>query len=55
MEADLKPCPFCGGNEVKVLGTLCPCVTCKKCQTKGPTGKSKEGAIKLWNKRSEKQ
>lgn len=56
---DLKPCPFCGSEDVSVDTMLATgYVRCKTCQAFGPTVCSKtnkeavEEAIKLWNKRN---
>ncbi len=50
----LKPCPFCGSEEVHVVSYM-PSkshdVTCGKCETKGPVSKDRDEAIKAWNKR----
>lgn len=54
--AELKPCPFCGGEaelftiylygKVKSYG-----IACKKCEMQSGTLKTKQSVIKRWNKR----
>ena len=53
----LKPCPFCGGNEIVKLklygcGSL-PSVfyECKKCGACGSKANDVESAEKMWNER----
>lgn len=60
MPDDLKPCPFCGSEDVSVDTMLTTgYVRCKTCQAFGPTVCSEtneeavEEAIKLWNKRTD--
>ena len=56
---ELKPCPFCGSNDVHLLNAACPegdqwSVTCKDCNVWVDhmfDAMSKEEAIELWNKR----
>lgn len=54
---ELKPCPFCGGECVcityylygKITGSS---ISCKKCHIEqGTPYKSKQSAIKAWNRR----
>ena len=57
MKELLKPCPFCGTNEMGVdmeqwdpdIDTFW--VVCKKCQASGPMDKEKSIAIRNWNHR----
>lgn len=52
LETVLKPCPFCGNEEVEMLecvGTSIMC--CPKCYTTGPEGNTVEEAIEKWNRR----
>jgi Lar family restriction alleviation protein len=52
--ADLKPCPFCGGEaEMQYIGTCCPLyfISCKECGCKQATSISKEAVIEAWNTR----
>jgi Lar family restriction alleviation protein len=57
---NIRPCPFCGGNQFKVdtmgadkhdrnFWVVCLNPTC---ETWGPYGKAKSNAIVKWNKRS---
>jgi Lar family restriction alleviation protein len=60
---ELKPCIFCGSDEVDI-GNLQPwgdnAVFCNKCGAQGPSfdhdeKKSKKKAVKAWNKRAGEQ
>jgi Lar family restriction alleviation protein len=53
MDADLKPCPFCGDTslETKEHGGKGHYVFCKGCFVEGPNGHSPEAAVKFWNAR----
>ena len=58
MSEELKPCPFCGSNDVEmvVLDVVWHFVGCKnlKCCTDGPkVVADKTEAIRLWNTRAE--
>lgn len=49
----LKPCPFCGNEEVEMLecvGTFIVC--CPKCYATGPEGTTENQTIKKWNRRA---
>lgn len=46
---DIKSCPFCGSNKVRLQGVIFPCVVCDECKTYGPVGFSKEDAVDKWN------
>lgn len=49
----LKPCPFCGGDDVQVTFPPEPFgVECFNCYTSGPQSDSKPEAITAWNTRS---
>lgn len=47
----LKPCPFCGSNDLDIERKCLFFVTCYKCDCEGPAKKDKEEAIDAWNKR----
>ncbi len=53
----LKPCPFCGSNELQVLHirikVLLWYVSCDGCATTGPEGRTESEAEELWNTRVE--
>lgn len=48
---ELKPCPFCGSNNLIVDGFTW--VHCKNCRTDGPLFNDRKKAIKAWNTRKE--
>lgn len=54
---ELKPCPFCGSDNVFLIdiaygGGITHLVKCANCETYGPRwNKSDEEGIKAWNKR----
>lgn len=58
---DLKPCPFCGGNEVKVRHEkywrpkLSSNVICKECFANTGWFDTDEEAINAWNRRDGEQ
>ena len=50
--AELKPCPFCGGNaEIKKYTRFW--VACDDCLTESAAYATKEEAIEAWNRRAE--
>lgn len=52
----LKPCPFCGSDNVTILGGLGSKPVfwgfCNTCNTKNDYATTREGAIKNWNTRA---
>jgi Lar family restriction alleviation protein len=53
--AELKPCPFCGSENLIVVkeGPLSKWVACMDCYAQGPVEfGEEEQAISAWNKRS---
>lgn len=44
MSEELKPCPFCGGKNMRIWNTSTPWVSC---------GTTKEEAIQAWNRRAD--
>lgn len=44
----IKPCPFCGSEDVK-YNSLAGCVICKACHSYGPNAAKEENAVKNWN------
>lgn len=56
MSAELKPCPFCGGNEVYREHTDNMRIwwfSCFACGTNGPRKLSPEDAETAWNRRAD--
>lgn len=56
METKLKPCPFCGSTEVKIIlyGGL-DCIACTRCPGNVMVSQfqTKQEAIEAWNRRAE--
>lgn len=50
--ADLKPCPFCGGNPHLHVWPKFFNVACKSCHADGPACRTQEQAAAMWNKRN---
>ena len=60
-----KPCPFCGGENIKIVtdheyqdDTHCDRVkriACDDCDIRGPQGLDEKGAIWAWNDRPDAQ
>lgn len=48
--AELKPCPFCGGEAV-LSGSEYTYVYCKKCGAESHGGKSRAKTVEQWNRR----
>lgn len=46
---EIKPCPFCGSEDLYVRDNSGHYVACKNCDAYGPYGKDDEEAIQLWN------
>lgn len=59
MTNELKPCPFCGGTNLKVSGGSWKYVKCKDCDNgahapgQGSTG-NEDDAISAWNTRNQR-
>lgn len=53
MGEELKSCPFCGGDDLRVVVGFLPFVACdnKACGTDGPVRDSEEQDIAAWNTR----
>lgn len=57
--AELKPCPFCGGEAKVTVGNFWAWVKCTECQTatkpfeieNGNKEKAMQEAVELWNRR----
>lgn len=55
MSENLKPCPFCGSNEIFIDQPDANCfyVGCANCGVNGTTANTKERAVEAWNRRTE--
>ena len=52
MPEKLKPCPFCGSNEIYSSPNIA-LIMCKKCRCWGPnTGTTAAEAVSAWNRRT---
>lgn len=55
-DVELKPCPFCGSDEVKVQNFLSEAkyygILCCECDTRACTHFDRESVIKAWNTRA---
>ena len=49
-EAELKPCPFCGG-EAGFYAETVHWINCKKCGAESAYYETPEEAIEAWNRR----
>lgn len=47
---NLRPCPFCGSDDVTVSWYL-RCIICLDCDTRGPADESMKIAVEKWNSR----
>ncbi len=54
MSEYLKPCPFCGGKNMRIWNTSTPWVSCDDCLANTAYGETKEEAIEQWNRRADK-
>ena len=54
MSEELKPCPFCGGKNMRIWNTSRPWVSCDDCLANTAYGETKEEAIEQWNRRANK-
>lgn len=53
MSEQLKPCPFCGGNNVELVnGDISFWINCVDCFTEGPLAEIEEQAKDKWNTRA---
>lgn len=52
MQIKLKPCPFCGGNNLSVEGITFYWVECIDCNATIAGHETKEEAIEAWNRRA---
>ena len=51
---ELKPCPFCGGCNIKIdaIPSVAQFYRCEKCKSKGPYWTADQGAKEKWNTRA---
>lgn len=52
MSEELKPCPFCGGNNLSVEGITFYWVECIDCNASISGHETEEQAIEAWNRRA---
>lgn len=53
--SELKPCPFCGGEQVTTKkGKYMWWCKCEKCNAESGVRSKKEEAIEAWNRRTTK-
>lgn len=55
MTEELKPCPFCGWEKIKIInmgGTIYWYIVCEKCNGQTAHLKSKQDSIRFWNTRN---
>lgn len=45
----IKPCPFCGTDDIRIGESTFKCIYCPTCGVRGPTTNTKTNAIKYWN------
>jgi Lar family restriction alleviation protein len=54
--AELKPCPFCGWDDLAILpDDAKKFVYCCKCDTCGPSCETRRESIEAWNRRDGEQ
>ena len=57
--AELKPCPFCGSNNVKIhipyFAADCYMVQCYDCNCNTAVYESAENAAEAWNRRAKNE
>lgn len=54
-EKELRPCPFCGGNRLRLWESQCgAAVGCeiRRCRIVGPRMRTRAKAIAAWNRRA---
>lgn len=48
----LKPCPFCGGKNIRIWKTSAPFVSCDDCLANTGSALTKKEAVEYWNRRA---
>lgn len=48
----LKPCPFCGGKNIRVWSTSTPWVSCDDCLASTACALTEEEEVGYWNRRA---
>lgn len=48
---EAKPCPFCGGEGILVIGYDGYYIECKSCAVSTPERATEEEALEVWNRR----
>ena len=50
----LKPCPFCGGTDIRIdaIPSIAQFYRCERCKAKGPYWTADGGAKEKWNTRA---
>ena len=48
----LKPCPFCGGKNIRVWNTSTHWVSCDDCLASTACALTEEEAVRYWNRRA---
>ena len=48
---ELKPCPFCNSNDIKLVESNSVWACCAFCNAEGPNTKTRKEACKAWNSR----
>lgn len=48
----LKPCPFCGGKNIRVWNTSTHWVSCDDCLASTACALTEEAAVEYWNRRA---
>lgn len=48
----LKPCPFCGGKNIRIWKIRAPFVSCDDCRASTGGALTKKEAVELWNRRA---
>lgn len=57
MKRELKPCPFCGSDDIALYGSVAKFVMCKNCEAAVGVceAESADETIQRWNRRADLQ